>query len=431
MKDDFTEKKLIGLLIGYYRKELLQLKKDDKYRKLNFISYKSDKIQEDCLNCNNMKCKNSNKICSFNTISALESGAITRKICCYIDFADKLKLQFKLNKKMINEYEELEKDIVNALKINDVNQYLKLYKLTERYQKENENVIYFSELYKLYSCILKIKVSEEYPDDSFINLLEFILPYLKDKTKYLSTYVLYKYYFTHNDLYGKEAIYLNALRKMDPENIEFLVYDKMQTNSLLEAYNFISTISLDCLNDYEKYTIYQFLGYMCLCFNQIDEGIVYVKKSKLIIENSEITFPRKEANHTYMRLGLFYFQLKKYNKAVENFERVFKYDPNTLILNILLYFNSLEKMKRFEELTTLLEEVDLQKIRRHKPIFIYYRMKYIYKSNNKDLEEYIVDNIKPLIPKNDTYQGVLIEELIHLANSTGDYKVLFNYLLPN
>lgn len=346
MKNEYVENSIIGILIGYYRRKKSKLEKNDLFKSNRFIAYKSEKIRSHCLDCKNVHCRQNKMICSYSTFSAVEKGEAVKKICCYIDFADKLGMTYKLNKSMITEQDNLEEKIIQALEINDVNEFLELYKDVQYKLNEYKQVIYFSDIYNLYMWILKSQISQEFPEKDFIDLLELILPSLKDKTKYLSYYLLYRYYFTHDNEVEKDKFYLSQLRIMNPNNIEFFARSKIEEESLLETYSLLKNSLTDHLNDYEKYTIYQSLGYICLCFDRPEDGLQYVLLSKHIIEESSISFPRKEINQTYMRLGLFYYQLEDYDHALKNFSLVYKLNPNTLLLNILLFYNTFEKVNK-------------------------------------------------------------------------------------
>ena len=125
--------------------------------------------------------------------------------------------------------------------------------------------------------------------------------------------------------------------------------------------------------------------------------------------------------------------LCQYNECVNYFEKALIYN-NQIGLMQALFYNALEKTDQIVYLKNCLNKINISEITdiATKKITLYYRKKYsndlLTRNQICELEEYICEELKPLVKKggNDFVQ-LFKEELLKWVSETTNYKKLYLY----
>lgn len=415
------EKKLIGYLVKVYREE--KYKTDNHFSRQSFISFKSNDVLKICSECEK-KCKTKDRICSYKTLINVENGSIAKNDCFYIDFLSKLGFSFALNSELIKALNECEEKTQIALNLNEKEVLMNTIQEVEYHLKRNAKIGYFSEMLMLYDSILQVQLAKVFPNIEFINLIENIYPHLRTSTKILAATLLYRYYSLSNSNKSKSTYYIREVHSLDPNNIEFLILYHQLERPFMDYYFFLNKYCVNDLNSYQKFTVLQRKAQNNLELNLLEEALSNLNECYTIATSMGHELPDKERYQTRTRMGIIHYLLNQYEQAIDCFKEVLTFDINLLLMNIILLFNCLEKTKRIDEIPAYLSlelsnQITLNKVR---ICFNYYKNKYSGLYSEKELEDYIITDLKPILPKGIMYHEIIVKDLMGYCEKTKDYK---------
>ena len=385
------EKQIIGYLINFYRKKA-------KISISTLISYKSEYIKERCDDCHK-KCKQKEGIVSHKTIERMNKGVIIKNDCIYSDLVHKLGYKYELSMKYSLRVKEFENQLLHLIRTKNKNGFIELKEKLEAYKKQVAQFIYYQDLATLFLEIIDLELNHKFCDKDRIKLPEYLYNYANGDLKKILIYYLCKYYFRFPKTREFKQ-YLNECCVVYEQNV--------QVSFILKSYMFSKFAYINFLEKYdtsdflhEDYFFYYSsisLGYMNL--EDYPSALYYLDKS--------ITIARQRGMidlyliQSYMRRGVISYKMGKYKEALVYFRRVYQYDVNVMMMNLILFFDCFDKTGKNDALVSLLKSENPNAIKSDmaRATFIYYKMKKIDAYPDKVLEDYIVDILKPHLRSN-------------------------------
>lgn len=425
MTDLFTyERKIIGKILAYYRKQNNQKLQSFLYNKGKFYN-------ENCVTCN--LCKNSEMICSPKTLLKIENGEESiKKECFYHRLCEKFELKFNLNHTMqfkINNYRSLLiENIVNFSKI-------KLKQLGANIELElqkNSNIIYYTDILLLYLSVINYKLYRKITlDDKTINLYVYLLDVINEMDKKIILLCLFDMsYRVSLDSLNRDKIIELSMPYLDDPLLYKIKMTHISSMNYIDAYEHFhdEEMKIDTLANYQIFTLLQYKAFIYFNSGNFEKSYDLLEESLRV--SSIDDFSDYDVLSCYKKLAIICFVLKKYREAIKYFELNLKYE-NSLGTNYVLLFYSLEVENKSDRILEIINNIKVEEIRNdlEKMLLKYYKMKYEkdfnYKENAKWLEEYITKNIVPLFDEIGLlHRRVFIHDLRKLVKITGQYKNL-------
>ena len=181
----------------------------------------------------------------------------------------------------------------------------------------------------------------------------------------------------------------------------------------------------------KKLNLYQktYLNYMiALCLlNGEDINSAYELLKDVLDNTPKNYFPREFEARINCCTGICAHSIKKYDVAVEHFNRAYILNFSKLNYNYLLYFDSLQNINKSQDIIHLCIEIDLNKLQSKlvQKIINYFKIKTQNLSDNKKypiLEQILIEDLIKLKNYGNGYLNILINELQEICSVTGNYE---------
>lgn len=423
------EKRMIGLLVFYYRKKL-DINLDE------FLYNTGKYYSDNCIACN--LCSNSVMICTPKTLYRIEKGCISKNECYYHRLAEKLDKEFIVDRKIYNRLHQYESCLIDYLVNFSKKKLSKLESLIDTDLLKYSNMIYISEKLNLLKDIINFKLYRLSPDKDKIELYLYMKDHFEDPDRKLLLLFLYDIRFR---LKTFNIDYETIINECNDHNDDPLFYRIKLANiaqmNYLDAYPRLKneeTNNIENLNNYQKYSLYEYLAFVELNANSYEKSYISMQKCIDILDESQ-DFSDYHKISCYKQMGKISFLLEKYEDVIKWYSIIL--DQNESIgLNYSLLFYSLEKTNQEELIRNILDNVNLSKTKTisEKKILLYYKKKYMFKKQTKqqiiELEEYICEEIKPLLKNlGSMHKSIFSDEIKKLVSITGDYKKIYLFEL--
>lgn len=428
--DFYKEKQIIGRLIGYYRnKKSLEDKRN--FTKTKIISYKSAVIKEECKQCSK-QCVNRVQICALDTLQRIEGGVVVKNICYYKDLSYKIGYEFNINRK---DCEMIDKNIILLDKYYNENNINKLTDLLKEVEYELlllDKRIYFSQMLQIIQAIINYKLYAVFPNDDVMNLILFLEEYLDERLKQYVYVLFYEYYSYVSINKNKSSYYLNKIINVNSSFLEYKLIEMTDSVSNIELLNFIQEVDLSLVTIHEQFQLIQKKAHLYLNLSHSKAALVEINKSIDLINTNPQTFSKLDLVRSYCRRGVVYYELKQYEEAYQDFKKVALLDVNRLLFNLILFIDVLEKTGRNEEKKKYINSDVLKKITNNdlKIIYKYYllRENATTKGDYKDVAEYIVEALRPLIPSDIIYYPIILKDLIYFCDKLSAFRYIRDFV---
>lgn len=425
--DYIKEKSIIGYLLYFYRKQ-------QKIDIANILYNNGEYYKKYCLNCD--RCKNKTQICSFKTLKKIESGNIVKRECIYYRLSENINKKVTFNRFLYSKLDKIQSLVYNSL---CENSYTKLITASETLTLEIQyfkNHLYFEELLNLYNDLITLHIKYEYPNEDMINCYLFLKDKLSDNNKKLLLMLLYKTRFGTNKIFnGWNEILIDIHKYLDdPLYFPIKIQEISSNNSLLDSYIILKKIleNDENLTNYKRFILYNQIAYIEFNLYAFDDACISMNKCIEIIKISD--FPSITNKKAYRQIGMIYFMMNKFEETITYLQMAKSDKDDTLGIQAVLLYKSLEKTNKINVLKEIINSIDISKLKNEveKKITIYYKIKYakekLTKSTLNELEEYICDEIKPIVfVMGDLFKNIFLDELLQYTSQTSNYKKLFLY----
>lgn len=418
------ENKIIGLFIGYYRKK--RLKHDERFSRKDFVAYKSNDLKDMCQTCKKT-CAKKEAICAAKTSLWIEKGEVIKNVCFYIDFCAKLDREYVLNKRMLEMIAYSEKKLVSLIRNNSQTglEDFKLF-LETSYQKY-KNVMYFSEMLQLYLVIVKMLLDYEFPDYHLVEIYEEFYSAFNSTTKYFISYMLMHYYETYDYQMDKQLFYEGELGNQGIYNVEYVLRKRKKKSSLLDFYHYLTDIDTSELLPYERYLVQIFLSGTSYQLKHYRLALKAIEQCLNDLSVPEESMTQHALYYAYAKKANILYRLERYNEALALYKQVYMYDPDLLALDFMLFIHCFEICEQNKSVQRYLKSENLHrlKIPSVKRIYRYYQQKFYYHASFKELEAFILDELRYFIPIETVYYDIMRSDMMEYCTATKDYKSFF------
>lgn len=423
------EHKIIGLFIGYYRKQ--RSISDELFIRKTFIQFKSEEVKELCDTCNK-DCAKREYICANKTSTSIEKGIPAKNICFYIDFASKLGKKYQINQKLLKLVEYSENRLVNIMRENAKDDYQGYRTFLLNTIEQYKNYIYFSEMFNLHLIIYDLIMYLKFPSKQIIDFYEEFYKEFKPSTKRLVAFLFYRYYQVYCEDKTKDEYYFQELYKLDKYNLEYQITHKKKTMSSIEFYHYLTHINKQDLTVQKLVLIQYFLVDCLISLQQYNVARNEVNRWIRLIKNNEEHIARYSIYLAYEKKAVILYYLNKYEEAITLFVNVYNYMIDLLHLDFILFIECFRNANRIEEISLYLSNehfnrINIQKLKR---IYRYYQQRYLLKYSLKELELFVLDELYYLIPLNTHYYDLIRRDMMEYCVETKDYKSFFLYQKP-
>ena len=431
-------KGLMGRLIAFERKRLYNLTQSERYTQINLIARKGERYLENCKMCQ-IPCstgKDERKpICSRCTMIKIETGAAVQSDCCYVGILENLGYRYWLDGVIIREMEQLELLVLDFLSMASQDLLDKLNDIIPKYKNKYKDVFYFSDLLLLYEEVISLVAEDTSTNALSEEKIKFYYEYGMKVTKDIVSIIVIRKNLSfkeHGDLIDEA---LNRVAdKWDCEYLFSYCLLKLKENGQIVMFECLMKLyneKYDNLNNFNKYNLLNKIAYIYLNDGCTEQAIVYLEKCVSLINDSSyrmIEFLRMKA---LRNLGVCYYFIKDFDKAIDCFLEVSSLNLSFLKFNLIFLIYMLENKGRISEIKNLLKNENYKKIDANhiKKIFKYYQTKYskpLDKMNAMNLESIIINDLFELEKGTEQYK-IIEEELNKLVTITRDYKMLFKF----
>lgn len=420
-----TEKRIIGQLIGYYRrKEHITI---DTFL-LNNTSYFNDY----CLDCN--KCHEKEFICDPKTLRKIEKGYVVSNECYYFKLCSHLGYTLILDRVLFKKINEYGNKIYTYLTYYSYSKLKELYNKISQDLEKYPNVIYASEMLHLYYDILLLEIDEVIPNDQQIQLYYFLLDKVTSPNQLLILNLFEKMNH-YNELISNNYPVIQEKYKSCYDDPLFF-YSKLihlSYNDLLNMHLKILDILKKDTNHlyiYQLFCILDTLAFVQFNLEAYNNAYETMLKCIALVENN-LDLNEKRLSNCYRKMGMITYELGKYKDTIAYFEKAMQYSSN-LGMMVVLFINSLEKTGQIEKLKQMLynKNIFIKKNKKEKIVWIYYLKKYsskkLTKSQISELEDYICLELKQNIIKHSPiFEKIFREELLDWVSQTTNYKKIY------
>lgn len=414
------EKQIIGYLINFYRKKA-------KISISTLISYKSEYIKVRCDECHK-KCKQKEGIVSHKTIERMNKGVIIKNDCIYSDLVHKLGYKYELSMKYSFRIKELENQLLHLIRTKNKNGFLEMKEKLEMFSQRVNQLIYYHDIISIFLDIVDLELNHQFCDKKQIEIVEYLYKFSTNDLKKILIYYLARFYtrFPANE---KCSCFLRECSKEYEQNVQILFVVK---NRAMNKFAFIKYMEKYDTSSfmYEDYFFYYgslSLGYMNL--EDYHSALYYLDKAIAIAKQREMI--DLYLIQCYMRRGVISYKMGKYKEALIYFRRVYEYDINVMMMNIILFFDCFKKIGKEEAVIALLKDgkQDMIKSSMVRSTYIYYRMKYIDRYPFKVLEDYVVNILKPHLRSGSDYEKIILNHLVEYTHQTHHFKKLHEFIM--
>ena len=185
--------------------------------------------------------------------------------------------------------------------------------------------------------------------------------------------------------------------------------------------------------DYNCGNLYRCYVYSGLAYAEYATGneLAAVIRIRSLIKNNKDnkTIPSHIMLSLVSWLGIIYYIQKDYRSCCQELLYVYKKDSSVLGINILLLFDSMEKLDLITEEKELLRTTkeELYPTTKEKIIIAYYKNKYLNKTNKEQLENIICKHFTKNQGFDQLYLSVMRDELAKLIQETHNYKKMLEF----
>lgn len=418
------ENKIVGILIGYYRQK--RSKKDENFSRRLFVKWKSEKVKEMCLSCSK-NCAKKDRICAPKTSLSIEKGEPIKNICFYIDFADKLGYRYLLNQRLLDIIHYSEKKLMLLIKTNQKKELITFKVFLQNNLKNYKDIIYFSEMLQLYLAITCMLLDFTYPKVSLVDLFEKIYPHLNSQSQFFISFLLYRYYKIYHEDKNKQQKYLNLLQQLETKNTYHFLLNQKEKMTSLEFYRYLLDFDKNKFLPYEQYIVQDNLVDILIELGHYNEAKKQVDICVKIAESKDEELSDVALYSAYTKKAVVLYHLKQYDEALLFFKQVFHFNADILLLNFILFIDCFEKSSQSKSIKSYLDidtyrSLNITKVKR---LYRYYQQKYVFNYPFKELELFILDELKSFLPLNSAYYEIIKKDMIEYCQETKDYKSFF------
>lgn len=413
------EKQIIGYLFRFYRQK-------NKMRIQHMIAYKSDVVEEYCAACKR-KCKNKQSILSHKTIERIERGQVSKSECYYIDISNKFGFGYEITRRNVKKIEEFEKELLDLIQTRNKKGFEQISIRLENFQKQVSGLIYFQEMLDIYKSVVAFELNRKFCDDDSIKMMEFIYRYVREDTKKILLYYFYRYFFRFGNT-SKSQNYLKEAEIFYPENLQIEFHKSMVQMNKLDYLSYLLKYDRSQFKGADHFFFYQALALAYINLEKNDTALKYL--NKCIKEAKNQGMIDAYLYQSYMRRGVLLYQLGRYDDAIESFKTVYFFNINLMMMNIILFIDSIKRANAEVELPHILIESVEERINNDmiSTVYIYYKMKYCTNAPIEALEDYIVKKMKPYLRMGSWYEQIIRDDLITYTDETKNYKKVRLYM---
>lgn len=424
-KFDFQyEKKIIGKLIGYYRKHDKRILED-------FLWDVGHYYNEYCLNCT--KCISKEKICAPKTLYKIESGAVVDNDCYYYRLSEKCNKKLILDKKLFLNLDDYRERLTNQL-IDFSCTKLSLMKNMLEYELSlYTDYVYVSERLQLYINVINASLGLMKYNKKDLDFYYFIKDSFDEKDRMLILYLLYCV-DESNDIdirIYQEAISFqeNRLSFRFLSTMAFKIYEPSQLFKVVEEYK---NKYINQFTKHEWYMYNNLYAYVYINTGELKLCRQFLQKNVELLELG-LDYSEKSKRNLLNRLAVLSYNQKNYKETVYYYSKCFINGKiNIGNANIAFYIDSLEKLNEIDKVLDIIRSYDINKlsIGHETKIIRYYRIKYLNDLDDKERlkkrEDFICEELIDLINAHGTLlKNLMKEELMSCVEQTTNYKKVY------
>lgn len=429
------EKKIIGIILGFERKEKLKSSNNPAFSQNNIVHLtEEDKsfLCHDCY-CHCLK----RQVCSVPTLRKLENGTPFTNDCYYSVLSHKLGFEYELSKINIDKFNDIINLLMSCIITREKKNITKCRK--ELQSPLYYNHIYFSHFKEMFLCILNFITDYEEPSYAIIHLVEYIEPFTTEKTRILLTFLLFKYYTIYKVEMTKAAKYKDIILNFSQSpciSIEITADYLIHSGDNLKAFSFLyDKISDNKLDSppFTKMYIYSQLTFLSLNLNRELDSI-YFKKYKEIIQQYDTIFPDLIMTQYLNRLAVTCYISNKFGDSAKYFYNAAERNINAISYNFPLFYDAVIK-SNFLPGIEFFKKSQANNISNadDKSVYIYYNkrinMHCIDKENASILEDYILNFLNSIYPVDSMHNKLMFDELKTLTSISKNYKKLNQFII--
>ena len=415
------ENRIIGVMFRHYQK-----KKKITIQKM--ISYKSDAIKPYCEICDK-SCKDREAVISHKTVERMHRGRVCKRECLYVDFSDKLGLEYEVSKYLSNKLDTFANELLNVIRTKNKNQLNNLQFKINAFKDQTINYIYYSDMIKIFLAIIELELKDTYHPE-IINLMELIYEYLNDDYKKIFVYYLLRYYYNCRDI-NKYKLYLMNEKQFYMENAQI----ELNRQSLeKKPYDFLDDLLNNQKDSYineDRFFYYQYIAFAYVNLDKYEMCVEYLDKCIALAKKYQMA--DYYLYQCYMRKGVALYRVQDYKGTIESFSYAYSYDINVMMLNCLMFFDCFKKLGIESKVHKYLTGRFYSKINNERVnvIFKYYKDKYVHKRTDAELEVYILEHLKPFLRKGSIYEKIILDDLTEYTEKTRHYNKLHYFMSDN
>ena len=420
------EKKIIGFLISYYRKENgLSVERILHNKKIHYEQY--------CLECT--RCKDKEMICSNKTLRKIENGELVKNDCIYYRLSENLNKSICFQRSTYSLIYRLRVMIYENLIDFSYTKLSKILSTLTLEMTKHRNEIYVYEILSFYHDLMTYRTHGTLPETEQLNLYLYLFEKVEGVDSKLMSSFLYNISLQINQLYVKRNQFIeNHLNDLEDDPLFFQIkVMRIADQDLLDAYFDIHHEMKQSLNLYQKYILYNYKGYVEMNTRDYKRAYETMRVCLQMIEEGA-DFGPYITQGILRRIGMISFYLKDYEKTIEYLDRALMNEVTMLGMQAVFLYRSLEKTKQTDRLKALLNQIHLDNIQNEmeRKITIYYKRKYqsepLTKKQMSELEDYICEEIKPFLNRmGDLLKNIFLDDLLNYVEKTSNYKKLYLY----
>ena len=188
---------------------------------------------------------------------------------------------------------------------------------------------------------------------------------------------------------------------------------------------------IDALNNFELFTLYDFMAFMYLNMELYDLSLKNIIKCCVILENGA-DFDESIKQNCYKKMGIISFFNNNYTDTVKYLLRIAKKGYSVIGINYAMLFYSLEKLNRQNEILEIINNIEVLTVENKnvKAILDYYCNKYTFvnptKEQYKKMELLLCEEMSKVVVVGGTiFEKIFKEEIRELVSITKNYKNFF------
>ena len=420
------EKKIIGILIGFYRKKL-------DVKLAFFLINKKNYYHEYCLACK--KCENTERICSPKTLYQIEKGFVIKNECFYYRLCENINKKLIFNKAILKKLDNYRELLYNSIVDFSKQTLFSLLKEIESDILKFKNTIYIEERLTLYRDVINYKLKRIIPSHESVEIYVLLKDNLAIEDEKIILLLLYDIsYKIKNNLIDRDKIISESKKYYkDPLFFRMMLFSNVDISIAYSLFEKYEADNFTQLNLYQKYTLYEYISFIDINYNCYEKGYHNLKKCIEIIKEGA-DFSDYTIKNCSRQMGIVCYLLNKYYESIEYFYSILKYKQFSIGLNYVLLFNCLEKTNQVNKILKIIEEINIAtlKNKNEKLIMIYYWKKHLVKKHTKpqiaELEDFICEElVNIVVVGGELYERIFKEDLRQYVSITKDYKKFFSF----